>query len=109
MFLLVLAYPGCPRSKAVKRSLLLLLLVFLLTLPVTSASCERAHSKVDLVKSAVRASMGSERLEHLVLISSEKSALDSVNVSAVVRPAALGNWKLPLQCNCTDYRNPSKF
>ena len=46
------------------------LLVFLLTLPVTSASCERAHSKVDLVKSAVRASMGSERLEHLVLISS---------------------------------------
>ena len=36
--------------------------------------------------------MGSERLEHLVLISSEKSALDSVNVSAVVsRFAALGN------------------
>ena len=73
------------------------LLVFLLTLPVKSASCERAHSKVDLVKSAVRASMSSERLEHLVLISSEKSALDSVNVSAVVsRFAALGNRKLPL-------------
>ena len=48
------------------------LIVFLLTLPVTSASCERAHSKVDLVKSAVRASMDSERLEDLVLISSEK-------------------------------------
>jgi len=29
MFLLVLAYPGCPESKAVKRSLLLLLLFFL--------------------------------------------------------------------------------
>jgi len=73
------------------------LLVFLLTLPVKSASCERAHSKVDLVKSAVRASMSSERLEHLVLISSEKSALDSVNVSAVVsRFAALENRKLPL-------------
>ena len=37
------------------------LAVFLLTLPVTSASCERAHSKVDLVKSAVRASVGCER------------------------------------------------
>jgi len=73
------------------------LLVFLLTLPVTSASCERAHSKVDLVRSAVRASVGSERLEHLVLISCEKSALVSVNVSAVVsRFAALGNRKLPL-------------
>jgi hypothetical protein len=48
------------------------LLVFLLTLPVTSASCERAHSKVDLVKSAVRASMTSERLQDLVLISAEK-------------------------------------
>jgi len=55
-----------------------------------------AH-QIDLVKSAVRASMGSERLEHLVFISSEKSALDSVNVSAVVsRFAALGNRKLPL-------------
>jgi len=29
MFLLVPAYPGCPRSKAVKRSLLLLLLHFI--------------------------------------------------------------------------------
>ena len=28
MFLLVPAYPGCPGSKAVKRSLLLLLLLF---------------------------------------------------------------------------------
>jgi len=30
------------------------LLVFLLTLPVISASCERAHSKVDLVKDGVQ-------------------------------------------------------
>ena len=39
------------------------LVVFLLTLPVTSASRERAHSKVDIVKSAVRSSMTAERLE----------------------------------------------
>ena len=43
---------------------------YLLTLPVTSASCERAHSKVDLGKCAVRASMSSERLEDLVILSS---------------------------------------
>jgi hypothetical protein len=48
------------------------LLVFLLTLPVTPASCKRAHSKIDLVKSAVRASMISERLQDLVWISAEK-------------------------------------
>ena len=41
MFLLVPAYPGCPGSKAVKRSLLLLLLLLLLTsFPVPS----RDHS-----------------------------------------------------------------
>jgi len=55
---------------------LLCLYDFLLTLPVTSSSCERAHSKVDIVKSAVRASMASERLEDLILISSEKKVLD---------------------------------
>ena len=60
------------------------LLVFLLTLPVTSSSYERADRKVDLIKPAVSASMGSERLEDLVLISSEKSVLDSIEMCAVV-------------------------
>ena len=39
------------------------LIVYLCTLPVTSAACEMAHNKVDLVKFAVRASIGSDRLE----------------------------------------------
>ena len=60
------------------------LLVFLLTLPVTSSSYERADRKVDLIKPAVSASMGSERLEDLVLISSEKSVLGSIEMYAVV-------------------------
>ena len=72
------------------------LLVFLLTLPVTSASCERAHSKVDLIKSAVRASMTSERLEDLVLISAEKTVLDSVELSSVINSFAACNRGLPL-------------
>jgi len=51
-------------------------MMHLLTLPVTSASCERSHSKVALVKSAVRASMASQRLADLVIVSSEKSVVD---------------------------------
>ena len=43
------------------------LVTFLLTLPVTSASCERTHCKVDLIKSAVRFSINTGRLESLVL------------------------------------------
>ena len=65
------------------------LVVFLLTLPVTSASCEQAHNKVELVKSAVRASMGSDRLEDLVVISSEKSTPAALKMSSVVCRFAL--------------------
>ena len=74
------------------------LVVFLLTLPVTSAVCERAHSKVDLIKSAVRASMCSDRLEleDLVVISSEKQTVDDLSVDAVIDRFALCNRELPL-------------
>jgi hypothetical protein len=72
------------------------LVVYLLTIPVTSASCERAHSKVDIVKSAVRASMTSFRLEDYVIISSEKNMLDTVSLSAVVDRLAVCPRGLPL-------------
>ena len=45
------------------QELLYQLVVFLLTLPVTSASRERAHSKVVTIESSVRSGMTSERLE----------------------------------------------
>ena len=72
------------------------LMVFLLTLPVTSSSCERAHSKVDIVKSAVRASMASERLEDLILISSEKTVLDTLNIPVIIDKFAAVPRALPL-------------
>ena len=72
------------------------LMVFLLTLPVTSASCERAHSKIDLVKSAVRASMASERLEDLILISSEKTVLDTLKIHVIIDKFAAVPRALPL-------------
>ena len=72
------------------------LVIYLLTLPVTSATCERAHSKVDLIKSAVRACMLSDRLEDLVIISSEKSVVDSLDLSSVVNRFAMIERGLPL-------------
>ena len=56
----------------------------LLTLPVTSASCECSHNKVYLVKSAVRSSMACERLESLIAISREKNILSKIPNSAIV-------------------------
>ena len=62
------------------------LLMFLLTLPVTSSSCERSHSKVDLIKSAVRSSMASKRLENLIIVSAEKKVFNTIpNASVVAR------------------------
>ena len=63
---------------------LIILMVFLSTLPVTSASCERTNSKVNLVKSAVRASMASERLEDLISISSDRTVLDTLKIHVII-------------------------
>ena len=67
------------------------LVVFQLTLPVTSASRERAHSKVDIVKSAVKSSMTSERLEDFILISSEQTVLDSIELAVIVARQVCSN------------------
>ena len=49
MFLLVPAYPGCPGSKAVKRSLLLLLLLDLLKFIVRlTYDSDLQHAKISL-------------------------------------------------------------
>jgi len=64
--------------------------------PVTSASCERCHSEVAFVKSAVRASMTSHRLSDLVMISCEKSIIDSMDLSHTVDRLALAPRGLPL-------------
>ena len=70
--------------------------VFLLTLPVTSASRERAYSKVDIVKSAVKSSMTSERLEDFLLISSEKTVHDSIELAVTVDKFAASSSALLL-------------
>ncbi len=72
------------------------LIIYLLTLPVTSASCERSHSKVDLIKSAVRSSMTSVRLENLVIMACEKKILNSISNSTIVARFATEPRGLPL-------------
>lgn len=42
-----------------------------ITLPVSSASCERSFSKLKLIKTRLRSTMGQESLEELMIISSE--------------------------------------
>ncbi|KAL5268730.1 hypothetical protein ACHWQZ_G002542 [Mnemiopsis leidyi] len=54
------------------------ILTILATLPVTTAEPERVFSKVNLTKSAIRASMTSERMENLVLIQSHRDVIPSV-------------------------------
>jgi hypothetical protein len=56
----------------------------------------RAHSKVDIVKSTVRSSMTSERLEDLILISSEKTILDSIELAVIDDKFAATARVLPL-------------
>jgi len=56
----------------------------LLTLPVTTASVDRGFSKLSLVKTKLRSTMGQERLEALLLSSVEKDVLLELNNAELV-------------------------
>ena len=43
-----------------------------LTLPVTSASCERSFSKLNIIKNCMRSTMGQERVTDLGIIAIER-------------------------------------
>ena len=67
------------------------------TLPVTVASCERAHSKVKIINNYLRASISGERLESLVQISIERDMADRIELSSLVdKFKTTGCRKLPL-------------
>ena len=67
------------------------------TLPVTVASCERAHSKVKIINNYLRASMSDDRLESLVHISIERDIADKIELDTLVDTFRLAkNRKLPL-------------
>jgi len=54
------------------------------TIPITATECERTHSKVALVKSAVRSSMGDARLEHLVTLNVEQDIATKLGLMSLV-------------------------
>ena len=67
------------------------------TLPVTVASCERAHSKVKIVNTYLRASMSDQRLEHLIEVSIERDIADKIELDSLLELfKTSGNRKLAL-------------
>lgn len=59
-----------------------------LSLPLTSCSAERAFSKLKLIKTRLRSTMGQERLQSLMLMSVESDILTNLNTNLLVREFA---------------------
>eukprot|EP00794_Sanderia_malayensis_P009282 gene9282-10262_t len=67
------------------------------TLPATVASCERAHSKVKIINTYLRASMSDQRLEHLIKISIERDIAENIELDSLLELfKTSGNRKLAL-------------
>ena len=67
----------------------------LLTVPVSSAGCERAFSKLCLVKDELRSTMGDERHNGLMLMAVEKNIVKNLDLQTYVDTFALKpqkNW-----------------
>ena len=59
------------------------------TLPVTTASCERSFSKLTIVKNKLRSTMSQDRLQSLLILSVESDLTDKVPFEPVVERFAL--------------------
>jgi hypothetical protein len=59
-------------------------LQILLTIAVSIASCERSFSKLKLILSYLRASMGQNRISDLALLSVERETLEKTNFDYVI-------------------------
>ena len=55
-----------------------------MTIPVTVATAERSFSKLKLIKTYLRSSMGQERLSGLAALSIENSRARKLDLSSVV-------------------------
>jgi len=65
------------------------LLVFC-TLPVTVASAERSFSKLKILKTYLRSTIGQQRLSHLAFLSIENAHCKSVDISLIIKLFANG-------------------
>ena len=59
-------------------------LKLVLTAPVTSASSERSFSKLKLIKTLVRSTMGQRRLQSPMTLASEKDLTDQIDLDLIL-------------------------
>ena len=64
------------------------LLKLFLTLPVTSASAERSFSKLKLIKTFIRSSMGQTRVRGLSVLSIEGERASTIDHNDVIKQVA---------------------
>ena len=63
-------------------------LQILLTIAVSIASCERSFSKVKIILSYLRASIGQDRLSDLALMSVEREVLEQIDFDDIINQFA---------------------
>jgi len=57
---------------------------FVLTLSVTQVNCERAFSKLKIIKNRLRSFLNQDHLEAFMLMSIERDILDAINVNEIL-------------------------
>ncbi|KAL4132547.1 hypothetical protein QTP88_009676 [Uroleucon formosanum] len=55
-----------------------------LTMPVTTATCERSFSKLKLIKNYLRSTMGQERLSNLAILSIEQEIASKIDYTSII-------------------------
>ncbi|ESN96815.1 hypothetical protein HELRODRAFT_153387, partial [Helobdella robusta] len=63
-------------------------LQILLTIAVSIASCDRSFSKLKIILSYLRASMGQDRLSDLALMSVEREVLEQIDFDDIINQFA---------------------
>lgn len=59
-----------------------------LTMPVTTASCERSFSKLKIIKNYLRSSMGESRLSNLAMLSIEYDLAAELDYNEIINEFA---------------------
>ncbi|KAL4149384.1 hypothetical protein QTP88_003345 [Uroleucon formosanum] len=59
-----------------------------LTMPVTTATCERSFSKLKLIKNYLRSTMGQERLSNIAILSIEQEIASKIDYTSIIEEFA---------------------
>jgi len=55
-----------------------------LSIPVTTAACERSFSKLEVIKNYLRSTMNQNLIRRLVILSIEKNLVDQISFDDVI-------------------------